>query len=387
MKKRPIIIWGAGRIGRGFVADVFSHPDHQLVLVDIFAPMIEQLQKRSHYAIFRADASGIHETRIEGYEAFLTTDTTQLMPYFLGISPIVSVTGFASKVQELADMMAVFLRVRAEKTPDDPFDIVLSINMMHPEQAFRAALEIALKDTPNALAYLEDKVGVVPSVVSAITPDTPKEYLDKDPLAIFNNNYPELIIGAKGLKGNKLPKLPKLRLSDDIDAEETRKIYTLNMSHALSSYLSMGKGYKLMIEAAKDPVLRTEIEAALMESAIGLMGEYGFTKAEMDKWNAHILTLLDNPYISDDLIRLGSDSKRKLGHDDRLVGAALLSLKYGGVPKTLAHAIRRGFDYVNEDEGTLFVQNIVSTKGLPAALSQVSGLFPGEKLYDMIMNT
>ncbi|MDL2206673.1 hypothetical protein LJC33_07180, partial [Eubacteriales bacterium OttesenSCG-928-N13] len=97
------------------------------------------------------------------------------------------------------------------------------------------------------------------------------------------------------------------------------------------------------------------------------------------------ISLLENPYISDDLVRLGSDTRRKLGHDDRLVGSALLSMKHGGNPTTIAHAIRRGFDYQGDDEGTLWVQQIVRDEGLIEALRRVSGIEEGTPLYDMVM--
>lgn len=383
--KRPVIIWGAGRIGRGFIAEAFDAPYHQLVLVDVVKPLVDKLSQRGRYTIHHADASGIHDSIITGYRAFETGDRLGLMPYFLGQSPIVSVTGFASKVNELAQMLSTYVRERAQKTPGDPMDFVLSINMMRPEEAFREALTEALSNDKTALDYLNTQVGIVPSVVMCITPATPDIYCARDPLAIYNNNFPELIVGKQGLKGRLPEGLPKLRLSDDIDAEETRKIYSLNMVHATASYLSMGSGMEYVIDAIKDPSLKKLLETALDESAIGLMGEFGFSGDEMTEWNRRMISLLENPYISDDLVRLGSDTRRKLGHDDRLVGSALLSMKHGGNPTTIAHAIRRGFDYQGDDEGTLWVQQIVRDEGLIEALRRVSGIEEGTPLYDMVM--
>ena len=70
----------------------------------------------------------------------------------------------------------------------------------------------------------------------------------------------------------------------------------------------------------------------------------------MDAWQKTIVSLLENPYIKDDLQRLGADTRRKLGAYDRLVGPARLCVKYGREPYALSKAIRAGFDYENDDE-------------------------------------
>jgi len=87
----------------------------------------------------------------------------------------------------------------------------------------------------------------------------------------------------------------------------------------------------------------------------------------------------------DDLLRLGADSLRKLGPDDRLVGSAKLAIKHGGQPLTIARAIRMGFLYENSDEGTQRVRRVYQEKGLTGALTEICGLSPDEPLYQMVL--
>ena len=99
------------------------------------------------------------------------------------------------------------------------------------------------------------------------------------------------------------------------------------------------------------------------------------------------MKLLENPYIRDDLPRLGADSRRKLGKSDRLVGPARLCMKYGGRPEVLCQAIRAGYEYEHDDDGTKAVRALVAEKGLGEALRQISGLEESDPLYDMILNS
>ena len=99
-----------------------------------------------------------------------------------------------------------------------------------------------------------------------------------------------------------------------------------------------------------------------------------------------MMGLIENPHMWDDLLRLGADSLRKLGPDDRLVGSARLSIKHGGEPRTIAKAIRKGFQYENSDDGTRRVRRVYQEKGLAGALEEICGLSPDEPLYAMVLN-
>lgn len=383
-RKRPVIIWGAGRIGRGFAAEVFR--GHPLALADIDRALIDGLRGAGGYTIFGADARGEYECRIEGYQALHTDDRAGIEGWLLRDQPIVVVCVFADKLPQAAGMLAPYIRARAREMPGNPMDFIMAVNMLHPERAFRTALETPLANDPEALTYLKDKVGTAASTFMCISPDAPAACLAKDPLCTYNNHYREQVVDALSLRGAHPDGLPMLRLTRNIAAEETRKLYTLNMAHAATSYLCVGKPHGFMLGAVSDPDVRPLIERALDESAIGLRGEFGSTDAEMTAWNRRIIGLLENPHIGDDLPRLGADTRRKLFHDDRLAGPALLCLKHGGAPTVLARAIRSGLDFEHDDPGTRWVRDIVKTEGLAAALRKVCGLSPMEPLFSMILN-
>lgn len=384
MSVRPVIIWGAGKIGRGFLAEVFSQPGYSLTFVDMVRPLIEQLRAADGYTIWKATNEGVSSRRIESYDALHIDDGEAILQKMRGRNPIVSAAVQASMLDSLADMLAPYIRARASEAPDEAMDIVLSVNSLMPDQAFFAALERAFAGEKNVLDYVHNKVGLSVTVVMRIVPQAPKEYQEKDPLGVFTNGFPELVADRKGFKG-PLPNLPMLRLTDRIEAEEVRKIYTLNMVHATAAYLGLPRHHTYVKEAAADPRLKPLLRQALDESAIGLSGEYGFSKEDMAAWTDRMMGLIENPYMWDDLLRLGADSLRKLGPDDRLVGAARLSLKHGGRPEAIAKAIRMGFLYENGDEGTQRVRRVYREKGLKGALEEICGLSPDEPLHQMVL--
>ena len=176
MSERNVIIWGAGRIGRGFLAEVFSQPGYRLTFVDMVRPLIDQLRASDGYTIWKAQNEGVSSVRIDSFDALHISDDYEIMNKMLTPFPIVSAAVQASMLDSLADMLSPFIRARAVQRPDEPMDIVLSVNSMMPDQAFFAALERVFAGEDNVLRYVHTQVGLSVTVVMRIVPQAPKEY-------------------------------------------------------------------------------------------------------------------------------------------------------------------------------------------------------------------
>jgi len=54
MPEKKIVIWGAGRIGRGFIGDIFSDAGYQLTFIDDAHVLVDGLRKQGTYRVVRA---------------------------------------------------------------------------------------------------------------------------------------------------------------------------------------------------------------------------------------------------------------------------------------------------------------------------------------------
>lgn len=384
---RTLIVWGAGRIGRGFVAPIFREsPDWRVVFVDVNEQLVAALNERGAYTIFRATVSGVQRETVKGGVTAIHTDEAEkLTDLFLEDGLMLDVAVHATEIRRVAHMVAPLIANRARVKADAPLDILMNVNMARPDEAFRAHLTEEFAADEAALAFLRARTGISGIAAACISPLATEDMFRENPLALLNNNYPEQAISEGELRGEK-PCLPRLRLSRDISSEETRKLYTLNMAHALLCYLGLPRGYQTVLEAMADPELRAIAERALDEACMGLLKAFAFTREEVDTWRGRVIDLLLNPYIDDNLRRLGADSRRKLARTDRLVGPAMLCLEAGGTPTAIAQAIRAGFDYENDDAGTNAVRALVREGGAQAALSGICGLSGDGPLARLILN-
>ena len=79
MSTKSVVIWGAGRIGRGFAADLFYAAGYQLVLVDQSAELIQQLLLAGWYTVVRAEnAERRSDQLITNYTAWVTSQEDEV---------------------------------------------------------------------------------------------------------------------------------------------------------------------------------------------------------------------------------------------------------------------------------------------------------------------
>jgi len=383
MAQRTIVVWGAGRIGRGFVADLFDAAGYRVVLVDQSVELIEALNAVGRYTVVRAEnARQRHDQAISGYRALATSQTREISDEILQ-AELLAVAVFPKDFTAVGQGLSHGLERRSAEKPDAPLDILMATNLPSAAHHFRELLLETL--SPTVRAYAERRVGIVDTLVTRMVPDPPAGERLRDPLLVWTNGMAELPVDRHAFKG-EIPPVPGLRPVDDMRAEETRKLYTYNLCHAALAYLGARRGHALTVDCLADPMVREEVEGALDEVGRALQAEYGFTAEAMACCNTGVLQQTDNPTLGDTVARHGADSGRKLKRTDRLVGPALLARKHSITPLHLARTIAAGFLYnAPGDPGSDFVQQRVAVLGIPAAVREVCGLADDEAdLVEMI---
>ncbi len=92
------------------------------------------------------------------------------------------------------------------------------------------------------------------------------------------------------------------------------------------------------------------VKGAMEESGAVLIKRYGF---DADKHAAYIQKILgrfENPYLKDDVERVGRQSLRKLSAGDRLIKPLLGTLEYGLPHANLVKGIAAAMHYRSEQD-------------------------------------
>ena len=133
-------------------------------------------------------------------------------------------------------------------------------------------------------------------------------------------------------------------------------------------------GHQTIRDAILDENIRAVVKGAMEESGAVLIKRYGF---DADK-HAHIQKILgrfENPYLKDDVERVGRQPLRKLSAGDRLIKPLLGTLEYGLPHANLVKGIAAAMHYRSEqDPQSIELAQLIDDKGAQAALAQISGL-------------
>ena len=130
-------------------------------------------------------------------------------------------------------------------------------------------------------------------------------------------------------------------------------LYVNNESHALAPYLANLLGFTRIYQLRQRPDLLRFVETALVEeSGAALIARYAgvdplFTPAGFADYARDLLARMVNPYVCDTVARVGRDPLRKLGWDDRLVGAMRRALQVGVEPWRYAWGAAAALDWLD----------------------------------------
>ncbi|ATF90614.1 mannitol-1-phosphate 5-dehydrogenase [Cedecea neteri] len=359
--------FGAGNIGRGFIGKLLADAGLQLTFADVNQVVLDALNARHSYQVHVVGeqqqidtVSNVNAVSSIGDDVVALIAQVDLVTTAVG--PVV--------LERIAPTLAKGLELRRANGNDTPLNIIACENMVRGTSQLKEHVKKAL--SAEAWAWVEQHVGFVDSAVDRIVP--PSESATNDPLEVTVETFSEWIVDKTQFKG-ELPNIPGMELTDNLMAFVERKLFTLNTGHAITAYLGQLAGHQTIRDAILDEKVRAVVKGAMEESGAVLIKRYGF---EVDKHAAYIKKILgrfENPYLKDDVERVGRQPLRKLSAGDRLVKPLLGTIEYGLPHVNLIKGIAAAMHYHSEqDPQAQELKQLLADKGLQAALAEVSGL-------------
>ena len=228
-----------------------------------------------------------------------------------------------------------------------------------------------------------DEAGLVETSIGKMVPIMTKADLSEDPLALHAEEYNTLILDRKGFK-NKVPEFPEIKAVENVAAWVDRKLFIHNLGHAASAYLGFIKypSRELIADVLEDDQVELQVRKAMTEAAAALLSEYpdDFTNKDLSDHIDDLLFRFKNRALGDTVFRVGRDLSRKLGRDDRILGAARLCIKhnlpYNEIIIIFYSALK--FSAINQ-AGETFGSDVIFLKefrkmGIQKALIELCGL-------------
>jgi mannitol-1-phosphate 5-dehydrogenase len=354
MKK--MVLFGAGNIGRSFIGQLFSRSGYEVVFIDIVKGIIDELNRRRSYkVVIKSTRDKI--IKVENVRGVLASDQEKVEEEISTADIASSCVGIGA-LPHIIPLIAEGLKKRYETDSNLPLDIIIAINMRNAARYFKEKLsEIMGEGYP-----LDRLVGLVETSIGKMVPLMTEEDKKKDILQIFAEQYNTLILDKKAFK-NPIPDVEGLSPKENMKAWVDRKLFIHNLGHAVISFLGYqyDSSFTYLYEALGVNELYTRTRDTMMQSAEILLREYPeeFTKKSLEEHIDDLLERFMNKSLGDTIYRTGRDLLRKLGPDDRLVGAIRLGLKHNMDVDKILYALVSGFYFRARDEsGNMFEKDI-----------------------------
>ncbi|MEY8713571.1 mannitol-1-phosphate 5-dehydrogenase [Mangrovibacter phragmitis] len=358
--------FGAGNIGRGFIGKLLADAGISLTFADVNQVVLDALNARHSYQVHVVGEEKQIDT-VTGVDA-VSSIGDDVVKLIASVDLVTTAVG-PQILERIAPAIAKGLVLRKTQGNDTPLNIIACENMVRGTSQLKGHVFNALGGEDKA--WVESHIGFVDSAVDRIVP--PSEATN-DPLEVTVETFSEWIVDKTQFVG-ELPAIKGMELTDNLMAFVERKLFTLNTGHAITAYLGQMAGHQTIRDAILDPAIRAVVKGAMEESGAVLIKRYGFDAEKHAAYIQKILGRFENPYLKDDVERVGRQPLRKLSAGDRLIKPLLGTLEYGLPHPNLVKGIAAAMHYHSEqDSQAQELAKLLAEKGPRAALADVSGL-------------
>lgn len=348
MKNKKIVVFGAGKIGRSFIGQVFNRSGYEVVFVDINKDLIDLMNQKRQYNVIIKDGVNEETLQINNIKGVCLDDVDNVI-IELKEAGVVSLSVGQMGLKKAMPIIAKSLIARRKDFGDHPLDIIIAENMRNADTFIREELRKYLsEDYP-----LNELVGLVETSIGKMVPIMTNKDMEDDPLQVFAEPYNSLIVAKSGFK-NPLPEVSFLAPKENIKAWVDRKLFIHNLGHATTAYLGFQAHPEAVYinEVLNDENVFNDVRQTMLQASEILHFIYPkeFTLQQLEEHTDNLLHRFKNKSLGDTLFRVGCDLYRKLGPEDRMVAPVRMALKTNKPYHLILKAIEAGISFRGKDQ-------------------------------------
>lgn len=374
---KTAVQFGAGNIGRGFIGAVLSQSGYKVVFADVNKEIVDRINADRQYTVHIKDVDS-EDILISGVSA-VDSSTDAVVDVIKEAEILTTAVGLRI-LPFIAPAIAKGIVARKEAGIEASLNIIACENGLMASSRLKEAVLSHLDEaqTEWCLAH----TGFPNCSVDRIVPPVRSE----NPIDVAVEKYYEWNVEEKAFVG-KAPEIAGMNMADNLLAYIERKLFTLNTGHAITAYLGKMKGCQTILESIEAPEIYAVVHAAMQQSGEALVKQFGFDHEAHFKYIEKIIKRFHNPYLKDDVTRVGREPIRKLSPDDRLIKPVMTAKSFGLPYDKILLGVGAALHFNNpEDPQSVQLMEKIATEGLVPAISDVTGIKSGDPMLQEIVN-
>ena len=393
MQNRTFAGFGFGAIQSGlFLTEAYNTGRFdRLVVAEVVPARVAAIRRNGgSFTVNIAAADRRIAQTIEGVDIFNPTvpeDAEQLIDALADASEIAtalpSIDFFDRGIPSVAGILRAALQQKLSDASKPAAIIYTAENNNHAaerlhEDVFRTLDPEAARAAGQQMQMLNTVVGKMSSIVSdpdRIAPLGLAPIVPGADEAFLVESFNRILISQVNLPGFER-RIAVFEEKPDLLPFEEAKLYGHNAIHALLGYLAHERGLSVMSELAAHPdILAIGRNAFINESGAALVSKYQglehlFTQDGFAAYAEDLLERMLNPYLQDPVERVVRDPLRKLGWNDRLIGAIRLAVDQNIHPANLLKGATAALQTIPEPSVRKALMNQWQAEGADAAAAE-----------------
>ena len=377
---KTAVHFGAGKIGRGFIAELLHDSGYEVIFGDVVDELIDLVNKNHEYPLFLIDHN-YEEKIIDHVSAYSNIKNEEKLIDAMVDAEIITTSVMATNLSKVAPLITRGLKKRLELGKG-------KVIVMACENAIMGTdiLKNAMIETKILTEEQIDAIGVFPNTA-----------VDRMVFGGVHNGKEgieigdafELVIEKNKLIDPKSEPIKGAEYVDDLMMYLQRKIYIINCGHAIAGYYGQVlKGYEIVQDSLRDPELLPQIREAMLESASALEKKYGFTHESLVEYmETMMVKRFTTPGVVDPISRVSREPIRKISPNDRIMGPANNCEEYGLDNTYLLKGVACALKYKSEgDIQAEELQSYIANNGVEAAIVKYTGAQKNSRMYNVILD-
>ncbi|EKD15324.1 uncharacterized protein L3040_001692 [Drepanopeziza brunnea f. sp. 'multigermtubi'] len=373
--------FGAGNIGRGFVAEFLHNSGYEVVFCDVMDSIIDQLQQSKSYKVIQVGADGNQTTTISNYRAINSKTNEAQVIAEITTADIVTCSVGPNILKFIAPVIAKGIDAR----PNDanPIAVIACENAIGATDTLAEHIKNPKNTSPDRLADHHKRARYANSAIDRIVPAQ-----DADAgLNVKLEKFYEWVVDRSPFRDHEPPAIAGIKWVDDLIPYIERKLFTVNTGHAAAAYHGYYHQKTTVFDALQDEKIIDEVRKALAETSSLIVGKHGIPEQEQRDYVEKIITRIGNPHLEDAVERVGRAPLRKLSRKERFIGPAAELAEEGKPFGALLDAAEMAFRFQNVegDAESEELAKIMAENKAEAVVEKVCGLTKDDKLFEHVV--
>ncbi|RHZ50608.1 hypothetical protein CDV55_100992 [Aspergillus turcosus] len=376
---KKAIQFGGGNIGRGFVAEFLHEAGYEVVFIDVVDKIIDALKSTPSYQVTEVSEEGENTKTITNYRAINSKTNESDVVKEIATADVVTCAVGPNVLKFIAPVIAKGIDAR---TASKPVAVIACENAIGATDTLRGFIE--QQTDKDRLSTMSERARFANSAIDRIVPNQPPNAgLDVRIEKFYEWTVEQTPFGKFGH-----PDIPAIHWVDHLEPYIERKLFTVNTGHATTAYYGRVRGKKMIADALADPEIRETVHKVLEQTADLITAKHEITEQEQKEYVDIIIKRMSNPFLEDNVERVGRAPLRKLSRNERFIGPASQLAEKGKPFDKLLGSIEMAlrFQNVPGDEESTELAKILKEMSADEATAKLTGLEKSHPLYEPVQN-